>query len=67
MFTTWAIHQSCFSVSSCSVGRCSFTMLRLTRHSSFFALHLFMVAMYSLRPMPTSRTMSAACSASASH
>ena len=44
-----------------SVGRNSFAMLLFTRHSSFLALHLFMVAMYSFLPMPTMCTMSAAC------
>ena len=58
--TTCAIHQSSLASLSGSAGSCSRAMARLTRHSSFFALHLLSVAMYSLRPMPTTLTMSAA-------
>ena len=36
-------------------------MLRFTRHNSFLALHLFMMAMNSFRPIPTTLTASAAC------
>ena len=55
-------HQGCMAAgTSGSVGRNSLARALLTRHSSFLALHLFMVAMYSLRPMPVTRTTSAAC------
>ena len=59
--TTPTCHQGCSSMVRGSVGRNSFAMLLFTRHSSFLALHLFMVAMYSFLPMPTMCTMSAAC------
>ena len=58
--TTPTVHQGCMLRSSGVTGRYSLAMLLFTRHSSFFALHLFMMAMYSLRPIPTSCTMSAA-------
>jgi len=59
--TTLTCHQGCIWMSSGSPGSKSLATDLLTRHSSFLALHLFMMAMYSLRPTPTNLTMSAAC------
>lgn len=59
--TTDTLHHASTLISWGVVGRYSLATALLTRHSSFLPLQLFMIWMYSLRPMPVTRRASAAC------